>query len=312
MSLKNVYLFKVVLRDTTTNTEVPVNVFKGLFDEIFARESKNNAIQLTVDYDPEPIMLDILENTDEYLFARLNKKRPNNAMQKRDYTSFETADVLPPDEISSNGVELFTYCILGYSHGILSVVNSKGAPNERALERVFGRYNNRYSLETHSVPNPGGIRELLAGRAPEINRVQIEIAQPDAQIMQEVFGFTEDEVLEAVQSNTSYLSFEIKPVSRGALSNNRSIITQLVNALQQNRARYHSVVLSGKKSTGERQQEYDLYEEYFKYPINITEYRQENGRKVEVEKSIILRDYKGSMMNVYNHYKNTILTMTNR
>ena len=41
---------------------------------------------------PEPVMLDVLEDTDEYLFARLNRKRPNNSMQKRDYATRRCVD----------------------------------------------------------------------------------------------------------------------------------------------------------------------------------------------------------------------------
>lgn len=311
MSTKNIYLFKVVIRDTQTNTEVPVNSFKGLFQEIFNRESRNSALKLTYE-DTEPMMLDILEDTNEYLFARLNRKRPNNSMQKRNYNTYLTTDVLQPDEIGSNGVELFTYCILGYSHGILSIVNSKGAPSEGALARVFSRYNNRFSLETEAIPNQDLINELINGRAPEINKVQIDIAQPDAQILQELFGFNDAEVLEAVGQNTSSIVFEVKPDFRGALSNDVNVITRLVRALQQNHNRYNSVILSGKKSAGERQRQYDLYEEYFKYPISVNEYRQENGQKIEREKELILRDYKGNMMNVYNQYKDIILAVSNR
>ena len=104
MSTKNIYLFKVSIRDTQTNTEVPVQLFRGLLLEIFDREGRNNALKLTYE-DTEPMMLDILENTEEYLFSRLTRKRPNNIMQKRHYNTYETADVLPPDEIGNNGVE---------------------------------------------------------------------------------------------------------------------------------------------------------------------------------------------------------------
>ena len=107
MSTKNIYLFKVVIQDTKTNTEVPVSSFKGLFDNIFSRGTRNNAIKLSAD-DVEPIMLDILENTDEYLFARLSRKRPNNSLQKRDYSTYKTTEVLEPGEIETAGVELFT------------------------------------------------------------------------------------------------------------------------------------------------------------------------------------------------------------
>ena len=311
MSTKNIYLFKVVIRDTQTNTEVPVRSFKVLFQDVFDRESRNGAIKLTYE-DTDPMMLDILENNDEYLFARLNRKRPNNSMQKRNYNTYETADALPPDEIDNNGVEWFTYCILGYSHGILSIVNSKGAPNEGALARIFSRYNHRYSLESEPIPNQNLISELVNGRAPEINRVQVDIAQPDAQILQSLFGFSDTEILQAVGRNTSSIVFEVKPDFRGALSTDGHVISRLISALQHNRDHYNSVVLSGKTETGERQRQYDLYEEYFKYPITINEYRQEGGHRIEREKSEILREYRGRMMNVYNEYKDIILVVSNR
>ena len=43
MSTKNIYLFKVVIRDTQTNTEVPVRSFKVLFQDVFDRENPTAA-----------------------------------------------------------------------------------------------------------------------------------------------------------------------------------------------------------------------------------------------------------------------------
>lgn len=311
MSIKNIYLFKVIIRDTETNDEVEVSRFNSLFREIFDANSQNSALKLTYE-NAEPIMLDILENNDEFLFARLNRKRPNNSLQKRNYNTFETTDVLSPDEVAANGVELFTYCILGYSHGILSIVNSKGAPNEGSLSRIFQRFNNRYSLETEGIPNQDLIRELLEGETPEINRVQIDIAQPSAQVLQQLFGFNDNEILQAVSDNSSSLVFEVKPKLRGALINNPNLINRLVDAFRTNHNNYRSVILSGKSESGDRQRQYDLYEEFFKYPISISEYRQENGRKIEVDKLELQSKFRSEMINVYNEYKKLILTVSNR
>ncbi len=209
-------------------------------------------------------------------------------------------------------MELFTYCILGYSHGILSIVNSKGAPSEGALSRIFSRFNNRYSLETEGIPNQNLIRELLDGETPEINRVQIGIAQPNAQMLQHLFGFNDDEVLQAVSTNSASLVFEVKPDLRGSLTNDPSLIERLIDAFRTNRNHYHSVILSGKAESGDRQRQYDLYEEYFKYPISVSEYKQENGRKIEVEKTELQSKFRSEMMQVYNDYKDVILAVSNR
>lgn len=39
MSTKNIYLFKVSIRDTQTNTEVPVQLFRGLLREILIEKA---------------------------------------------------------------------------------------------------------------------------------------------------------------------------------------------------------------------------------------------------------------------------------
>lgn len=176
MPQKSVYLYKVVISETATKATVPVSAYKALFQNIIDRESKNDAIKLTHDMEHvEPMTLDILENTEEYLFARLSKKRPNNSMQKRDYSSNLTYEVLQPDEIADNGVEWFTYCILGYSHGIVSIANSKGAPRVSALAKLFALYDDKHYLETEAIPNIELYKELISGQAPEVNKFQVQI-----------------------------------------------------------------------------------------------------------------------------------------
>lgn len=81
MSTKNIYLFKVSIRDTQTNTEVPVQLFRGLLREIFDREGRNNALKLTYE-DTEPMMLDILENTEEYLFQDSIENDPTTVCKR--------------------------------------------------------------------------------------------------------------------------------------------------------------------------------------------------------------------------------------
>lgn len=311
MSTKNTYLFKIIVRDTRVGREVPPAEFKDLFEDIFRNNLRNNALKLTAD-NIEPMVLDVIENTDEYLFARLSRKRPNNSMQKRDYTTYLISDVLEPGEIGNNGVEWFTYCIIGYRHGILSIVRSKGAPTEMALAQIFYRYNNRYVLETEAIPNQDLIKELLDGRHPEINRVEVEVAQPSAQMLEQAFGYNEREVIERVRRQTSSITFDIKPNFRDSLLDQPDYIRQLVNALRRNHNRFNSVVISGKRDAKEKQRRYDLFEEYFKYPITVNEYQQENGEKIERDKRIILTEYRTAMMNVYDNYRDIILAMTNR
>lgn len=312
MATKNMYMFKIIIRDTSTGNELPPPQYRSLFSEIIANNSINHAITLTHEEDVEPITLDVLENTDEYLFCRLNKKKPNNTMQKRNYVTQEISDVLTAEEVANSGVEWFTYCIIGYTHGVMSIINSKGAPNDRAFARLFAKYMNRYKFETEAIPNNELVRELLDGQTPHVTKIFFEIARPNLQFLEGVLGFSDDDLLEAVSDKTSSISFTIKPDLRGSLLKNRGLIASLIRQMRDRRQGYSAVKITGKANDTERQREYDLYEEYFKYPITVEEFRQEGGRRVERNKDLILRDYRREMMIVYNQHKDVILAMSNR
>ncbi len=306
MSKKSIYFYKVEIKNAQTNTTVQTDNYRQILTDIFNRECINGSLKLTLDqYDP--IVMDVLENTDEYLFARLSRKRPNNSMQKRNYKTFETTEVLTPDEIESNGIECFTYCILGYSHGVLSISNSKGAPGAEAFSFLLATYNRSYYAECIGIPNNDLIKELLDGKAPKVTRISIDMARPSAQMLQQLFGFNDAEVITAVNRKTASLVVDVKPDFRDHLIDDRSIISRLIRSLRNNQARYNTIKISGKKDNNSPQREYDLYEEYFKYPIEIKEYRQEGGKKIEISKAEILRDYKLKMANIYDQYKEVLL-----
>lgn len=186
MSKKSIYFYKVEIRNSQTRAIVHTADYYDILTGIFTRECVNGSIKLTHDQ-ADPVIMDVLENTDEYLFARLSRKRPNNSMQKRDYRTFATTEVLAPDELESNGIECFTYCILGYSHGVLSVANSKGAPGAEAFSMLLSTHNRNYSAECIGIPNNDLIRELADGHAPKVTRISIDMARPNAQILQHIW-----------------------------------------------------------------------------------------------------------------------------
>lgn len=311
MSLKNVYFFKTTIMDTQTRQEVDINQLKPLLDQILDQNMQNNAILLSRN-DVEPVVIDILERNDDFLFARLGKKRLSNSVQRRNYNTLMPSPVLSPREIDDNGIELFTYCILGYRHGILSIAHSKGAPNENAFNRLFGYYMNQYQLDIESVPNSDLINEIYNGNSPEINRIAISIPVPDARLLGQVFNMQDQGILHAIQANTNTVVFEVKPELRGSLSGDRNIIRRIIDELRNSRQRFSKVIIDAKSETNQRRTSYDLYEEYFKYPIDVLEYHTENGRKIEYPKEDVQADYKLKIARLYNEYKPLILAVCDR
>ena len=311
MSTKNVYFYKLSLYDTQSRQEMSLTQTKAIIEQIIANNAQNNAVSLSYN-DAEPIVMDVLQQTNDYLFARLSKKRRNNSIQRRDYRTLETGPVLTPAEVDNNGIEIFTYCILGYNRGILSIAKNQGAPSEDVLHRLFNIYSNNYYLEIESVPNNQLINEIYNGANPEINRMTIEIPTPNVEILAKVLGANDTEILQSVQQKTNTISFEIRPEKRGVLCDEPGIIQKIINLFKAGKDTFSKVILDAKPDSKTRQKRYDLYEEYFKYPININEYHTENGRKVENPKEQIQADYLHEMISIYNNYREYILAICDR
>ena len=153
--------------------------------------------------------------------------------------------------------------------------------------------------------------ELISGKAPQINRISIDVAKPSAELLEGMFGFKEPELIAAMSQKTASLVVDVKPDFRGYLIDDPSLISKLIDVLRQNQVHYNTIRISGKKDGRGPQREYDLYEEYFKYPIDIKEYKTEGGRKIEVSKALIQRDYKEKMTKVYDQYKDMLLIFVN-
>lgn len=122
-----------------------------------------------------------------------------------------------------------------------------------------------------------------------------------------IFGFSDAEIISAVSKKTASLVVDVRPDFRDHLIDNPSLITKLIRLLRSNQPRYNTIKITGKKDNSSPQREYDLYEEYFKYPIDIKEYRQEGGRRIEINKVDIRREYKQKITDVYDQYKEIIL-----
>lgn len=311
MAKKNIYLYKVVISNTESKKEIELSNYRATIKSITSSKNANNALRIDLN-ESEPMVMDIIEDNDEYLFARLSKKKPNNTMLKRDYKTLKTAEVLAPDELKNNGIEVFTYCILGYTHGILSIVNAQGAPHTEAFSQLFAIYKPEMSLDTIGIPNSDLIKELCDGKSPEINRIHFDMVQPSPKALEQVFGFNDEQLLGAIGQNTSSLVVDIKPDLRGNLLENKTLICKLIALLSKNQARFSSIKISGRQSSKAATKEYDLYSTFFKYQIDIKETRQRGGRKVEVDKETLQKDYRSKMMNVYNFYKQTLLLVSDR
>lgn len=282
MAIKKVYFFKVTLRDKDGN-DVDYKELKSLFINIIdlnAFERENfKAIDLTVEDEYRHIIWDVFEYKNSRLFGRLSKQRPSNSILKRDYKTMAKENIGNGDELAG-GIEQYTYGSLDYETGIFSLVGALGAPNEKALSNVFWKYNRNYQIELVPIPNAQAIRNVYEGENSEITRVEIDAPLPDTGILQNVFKWDDKELLDAVGDRNLHAAIVLRPLSRkGKITIDSDETRGLLDCITKNKGGYNRARVKAKTRTLSLR-EYDLFEQNFSYPIDITIYHMvENKRK---------------------------------
>ncbi len=182
------------------------NIFNDIFNKYCIKTQECKTLDLTPKITPdsyEPkILLDIYDvDKDNFMFARISKKKENSAMQRRDYSTYIANDVFTNAEMRKLGIEVFTYFIIDYSKGVISIVNAQGAPGPRILNWIFEEYNKDYEIEFVNIPNKAGIEALYKSQAPVITGYEFEVPIPNAEYLQEILHLDEKEITTIVNEN---------------------------------------------------------------------------------------------------------------
>ena len=310
--------YKVKLIRTNNKQEINYKLIEEIFESIFEKYAVDNGNYRSLDLspnvepssvDPKEIM-DIFED-DKYLFGRLVRKKANNALQKRNYNTLEAESIFNNNEILERGIESFTFFILDYAKGVLSVVNTKGAPNIRAFNALCERYSKDYELEFESVPNEDGIAVLYGAKTPEISKLEFEIPAPNAEFLQSVLGLDEEVIKEMIQDSVYSSVITLKATPYHKLLSNKEKVKAVLDILIKRKKNYSKALVRGNaENFGSR--DFDLRAKYFTYPIEIKKYRRIQGRQVEYSLSELAEQYKNGLHMAYESNYDIITAIINR
>lgn len=310
MAEKKVYFYSINLYEVDGERLCPITNLKPILEEIIELhavtigEYKTLDLTTVVDEDLH-VMMDIFNYTGESLFCRLSKQKPYNSIIQRNYFTSECSDVVPQNERGDKGIEMFTYARLDYSTGILAYVSAQSAPSEKSLIYLFEKYKREYKIELISIPNTNAIQYIYYGENPEISKIELEIPRPNADIMQLIFGWDDDETLAAVSQNAIKAEIVLHSPARECLVQDEDAVN-VIDKLRMYRDAYRNVKLTAKANRS-RLREYDLYARFFSYPVDIPKYHMVNNRRIEYTIEEMLEMYRQNLNNAFDTNR-TILT----
>jgi|GEM_PF-6835906 len=128
--------------------------------------------------------MDVIENSNEYLFAKIGRQRPSVHMQKRNLETDETEEVLTMEDKNNKGIEVCTYFLLSYSTGIVSFIFTQGGPSENNLVNIIIQYKNQtHMMIIKNIVSTDTVRKLITNGS-EISKISYSFSTPHAKILE--------------------------------------------------------------------------------------------------------------------------------
>ena len=317
MASMTVEFFKVVLKNSANDQEEDYRVIRNIFDEIkngCIIHKNYRSIDISPEIEPNSVetkeIMDFFEDKN-YLFGRACRKKLNNAMLKRDYSTLQAEEVFTDAESKKQGIEVFTFFLYDYDKGIVSIVNAKGAPGTKALKKVIETYKPEYKLEFINIPNKEGIKVLYNSDVPEISKLDFEIPTPNAEYLQKILGLNEEVILEMIQNDVFETSISLKPTPHGKLLRKKENVRNILDVLFGKKKNFSKTVIRG-KSEKFNTRNFDLNAEMFTYPIDIKTYKTEKGVKINYSLQDVIEQFRTGLHTAYEENYEIIIGIADR
>lgn len=311
MATKKVYFNTIKIFDQD-DKEIPYSRLRRIYREIFNNNCVNNETcrALSLSNNEDQITLDIITENDEYLFCRVGKRKDDNSMLLRDYDTYNSDDVLTPEDARTKGVEIFTYFLLNYNSGIFSIVSTQSAPSERIINNIVANYNEEYRTEIMNIPNTETVTSLYEPGS-YVSKVILRLPIPNAQYLEDVLELEESEILSIVQDDIRELTLEIKGEPRRPLTADDSKVKKLVKTALNVKDEYNKAVIRG-RAPDDKTQDYDLKAQVFSYPIDIRVYYIENRERIYYTIEELANEYYENLLEAYTKNENQLKSLVNR
>lgn len=162
------------------------------------------------------------------------------------------------------------------------------------------------------IPNADAIDVIYRGDDSKITRVEVEVPLPDAPFLQNVLGWGDEAVLDALERGNLDMSLVVKPIRRrGCVTRDSEETRGLLDCIFGQMRGYNKARLKAKtRVIGLR--EYDLFEQNFSYPVEITTYHIIGGHRVYYTVDELVEIFRNSIIGVFEMNRQLLTQIVGR
>lgn len=310
---KKVNFYTVDLFHSSTDAKCDYKKVKELMVEIIEKNAVKQeecwTIDLTRDNDLHYIA-DVFEYEHNHLFMRLSCQKPSGTYIYRDYTTNIPEGVLDGSSEEKEGIEVYTYALLDYETGIMSIVNQQSAPNYKVFRHFFTMYKRQYYIEFIPIPNANGIERIYKANEPRISQVEVEVPIPNAAVLQHMFGWDTKDILD-LQGNQLKATLRLSSLERRVITSSVEETIGLLDCIKTGITEYSKARVRA-KAEGIKTQDYSFFDENFTYKVDIPLYEPRSGQKHYFTASELVLVYKDHLTMAYNENSHLLRTISDR
>lgn len=305
MAKKKICFFETILYDES-GTKVSQKLSKEIIVNILKTDGIKHTDHISIDITPyEETMHSIFDGYDYgdgRLFGRFSKQMPKNTLVHHDYTTYKDSEVLPGVDEKESGIEKYTYGMLNYDTGVWAFISSRGAASEKVLKMLIEKYKPGYTLEIIAIPNEKGIENIYSGKKPEISKVEIEVALPSAEVLEQLFGWKDAELLESLGESGLKVAAILKAEPRRSIAEEPGIVKKIIDAVYAGTENYDKAKMFAKAETV-KAREYNFFDDNFTYPIDVASYHVQENERVYYTTDELVGIYRQNIIIAFNDSK---------
>lgn len=239
--------------------------------------------------------VEVLEYSEHHAFIQIGQPNPSNTVMLRDKITLETENV--PMKVTQL-LELFTYCYIDFTTGIVSYISISGAPRVSTLRNLFDNafLHTEGATAKLAVIMTHDVLETLMKKST-ISKLTITVAVPEDQVLTDI-GLDKPEFASIGNVRTRTKTYKIVGHRNRSLFKDSSLLEKAVEAIKSKFGGELKSLSANAKNDSEKSEEYDLLQEKFTKTVTF--------ERDDIE-SLAPDDFKKILVETYNINKSNLV-----
>ena len=238
--------------------------FKIIYDRMLDIDNGNKAVSVSAL--KKQVVIEVIDFKEHLAFVKIGQQNAANTVGLRDSETLKT-EIVPMT--NTQKLELFTYCIIDFTTGIISYIAINGAPRVSALKYLFKDFLDEYKIkaELDSILTNDILEQIV--RKDIIGKMVISVVVPPDTILAESWCLDKETFDDFRNVKRTTVQYNIVADRNKNIFGNSSKLSRAFTSLKEIFGHNLKRVSVTAKNNNEKMQTYNLMEYNFSKTVDL-------------------------------------------